>query len=276
MTKGKLEGRVAVITGAAGGLGSETARVLAGHGAKVTIVDIDLDAASVTAEGICESGGDAFAVRCDVSQESDVREMASAVVQRYGRIDILHNNAAILAPEQRSKDLDIVNMDVDAWDRAMAVNLRGAMLSSKYCIPEMLKLQRGSIICSTSGFGVQGDMTLSAYAASKAALIMLCKSIAAQYGKQGVRANALHIGLAPAENAHNTMNPELMDIIRQNHLTPELGTPRQIADAVAFLASDEAGFVTGSTLVADGGFSSHAPSLVQMKALFEQMGSNEI
>lgn len=276
MTQGKLEGRVAIITGAAGGLGSETARVLASHGASVAIVDINLEAASVTAEGVRQSGGDAFAVRCDVSQEGDVREMASAVVQQYGRVDILHNNAAILTPEQRSRDLDIVNMDVEAWDRAMAVNLRGAMLCSKFCIPEMLKLQRGSIICSTSGFGVQGDMTLSAYAASKAALIMLCKSIAAQYGKQGIRANALHIGLAPAENAHETMNPELMDIIRQNHLTPELGTPRQIADAVAFLASDEAGFVTGSTLVADGGFSSHAPSLVQMRSLFEKMGSNKI
>lgn len=276
MTQGKLEGRVAVITGAAGGLGSETAKVLASHGARVVIVDINPEAAAAVAEYICEAGGDAYSVECDVSLEADVQAMAAAVVQRYGQIDILHNNAAILTTEQRSQDLDIVNMDVDAWDRAMAVNLRGAMLCSKYCIPEMLKLRRGSIICSTSGFGVQGDMTLSAYAASKAALIMLCKSIAAQYGKQGVRANALHIGLAPAENAHSTMNPALMDIIRENHLTPELGTPRQIADAVAFLASDEAGFVTGSTLVADGGFSSHAPSLVQMKALFEQAGSNKI
>lgn len=276
MTDGKLAGRVAVITGAAGGLGGETARVLSEHGAKVAIIDINLDGAEATAEGIRKNGGEAIALHCDISQEDSVREMAAAVVAEYGRIDILHNNAAILTPDQRALDRDIINMDVDAWDRAMGVNLRGAMLCSKHCIPEMLKLKRGSVICSTSGFGVQGDMTLSAYAASKAALIMLCKSIAAQYGKQGVRANALHIGLAPGENAHSTMPAELLDIIRENHLTPELGTPRQIADAVAFLASDEAGFVTGSTLVVDGGFSSHAPSLVQMKALFEKMGSNKL
>jgi len=158
----------------------------------------------------------------------------------------------------------------------MAVNLRGAMLCSKYCIPEMIKLKCGSVINVSSGLGAQGDLTLSAYAASKAALIMLARSIAAQYGKQGIRANALLIGLAPAENAHESMPAEMLQIIRDNHLTPELGTPKQIADAVAFLASDESSFVTGSTLSVDGGFGSHTPSMVAMKSLFERMGSNKM
>ncbi|WP_079437141.1 SDR family NAD(P)-dependent oxidoreductase [Zoogloea sp. LCSB751] len=273
---GKLEGRVAIITGAGGGLGAECARVLAIHGASVAVVDINGAAAAAVAESIRASGGKAIGISTDVSQEPDVKAMVEAVVTHFGRIDVLHNNAAILNIEQRQKDRDVINMDVDAWDRAMAVNLRGAMLCCKHAIPEMLKLGRGSVIFATSGLGAQGDVTLSAYAASKAGLMMLAKSIAAQYGKQGVRSNALQIGLAPAENAHETMPAALLDIIRENHLTPELGSPRQIADVVAFLASDESSFITGTTIVADGGFASHTPSMVGMKALFAQSGSNKM
>jgi len=273
---GKLEGRVAIITGAGGGLGAECARVLASHGAGVAVVDINGSAAEAVAESIRASGGKAIGVSTDVSQEADVKAMVETVVAHFGRIDVLHNNAAILNMEQRQKDRDVINMDVDAWDRAMAVNLRGAMLCCKHAIPEMLKLGRGSVIFATSGLGAQGDVTLSAYAASKAGLMMLAKSVAAQYGKQGVRSNALQIGLAPAENAHETMPAALLNIIRENHLTPELGTPRQIADVVAFLASDESSFITGTTIVADGGFGSHTPSMVGMKALFAQSGSNKM
>ncbi len=273
---GKLEGRVAIITGAGGGLGAECARVLASHGASVAVVDINGTAAEAVAEGIRAGGGKAIGLSTDVSQEAEVKAMVEAVMAHFGRIDVLHNNAAILNIEQRQKDRDVINMDVDAWDRSMAVNLRGAMLCCKHAIPEMLKLGRGSVIFATSGLGAQGDVTLSAYAASKAGLMMLAKSVAAQYGKQGVRSNALQIGLAPAENAHETMPAALLHIIRENHLTPELGTPRQIADVVAFLASDESSFITGTTIVADGGFGSHTPSMVGMKALFAQSGSNKM
>lgn len=273
MNDRKLEGRVAIITGAGGGLGAEAARVLALHGAHVAIVDINGDAAHKVAAEINDAGGQALAVQTDISLEAEVKAMVEAVVARFGRVDVLHNNAAILSVEQRQRDRDVINMDVEAWDRAMAVNLRGAMLCSKYAIREMLKNNKGSVIFVTSGLGVQGDMSLSAYAASKAALIMLSKSVAAQYGKQGIRSNALQIGLAPAENAHDSMPAPLIQIIRDNHLTPDVGTPRQIADVVAFLASDDSSFVNGSTLVADGGFGSHTPSLVAMKALFAQTGA---
>ena len=276
MSTGKLAGRVAVVTGAAGGLGAESARVLASHGANLVIADINKAAAEAVAASIVEQGHEAIAIETDVSSEDSVRQMVKWAVDHFGQIDVLYNNAAILSMEQRQGDLDVINMDVNAWDRAMAVNLRGAMLCSKYCIPEMIKLKRGSVINATSGLGTMGDLTLSAYAASKAALIMLAKSMAAQYGKQGVRANALLIGLAPAENAHGSMPSRLLDIIRENHLTPELGTPRQIADAVAFLASDESSFITGSVLSVDGGFCSHTPSLAATRELFAELGSNKM
>ncbi len=276
MTEGKLAGRVAIVTGAAGGLGAEAAKVMASHGANIIIADINKTAAETVVSEIQGMGQSALAIETDVSQEESVAEMVKETIGQFGRIDILHNNAAILSEAQRQGDLDVINMDVEAWDRAMAVNLRGAMLCSKHAIPHMIKLNRGSVINATSGLGTMGDLTLSAYAASKAALIMLAKSIAAQYGKQGIRANALLIGLAPAENAHATMPPALLDIIRENHLTPELGTPRQIADAVAFLACDESSFVSGSVLSVDGGFCSHTPSMAAMRKMFAETGKKSM
>ncbi|MCL5042153.1 MAG: SDR family oxidoreductase [Gammaproteobacteria bacterium] len=272
MTTQKLKDRVAIITGSGGGLGAECARVLAEHGANIVIVDINEQAASSVAAEIEAGGVQALAIRTDVSSEEDVKAMVAQVMARFGRIDVLHNNAAVLDVDQRQRDRDICNLDMDAWDRAIAVNLRGAVLCSKHVIPVMLKQGKGSVIFATSGLGAQGDLSLTGYATSKAALNMLPKLVAAQYGKQGVRGNAVQIGLAPAENAHASMPSELLDILRDNHLTPELGTPRQIADVVAFLASDESSFVTGTTLVADGGFGSHTPSLVAMRAFFEQSG----
>lgn len=274
--KTRLAGKVAIITGSAVGLGAECARVMASQGARVVIADIDEPAAQATAADIRDAGGDAFAIGVDVASEDAVKAMVAAVIARYGRIDVLHNNAAIQTPEQRARDLDVCNVDVDAWDRAMAVNLRGAMLCCKHVAPHMLKQGSGSIIHASSGFGAQGDLTLTGYACSKAALVQLSRSVAAQYGKQGIRSNSIQIGLVLGENAVHTLAPELKAIILDSHLTPALGQPRQVADVVAFLASDESSFVTGHNLAVDGGFSSHVPTYAQMRDLFEKSGSNRI
>lgn len=276
MNAGKLTGRVAIVTGAGSGLGEECARVLAMHGAAVAVADIDGPAAERVAQAIRTGGGDALALQADVASESDIQALVQAVMGRYGRIDILHNNAAALDTAQRHADRDVVNVDIAAWDRAMDVNARGAMLCCKHVVPHMLTGGGGSIIFATSGFGALGDITLTSYAASKAALMALARSVAAQYGKQGIRSNAIMIGLALTEKSAAHMPAELKQILLDQHLTPELGRPRQIADVVAFLASDESSFITGAVLPVDGGWTSHSPAMAPMREFFARMGSNKL
>lgn len=276
MSERKLEGRVAIVTGGGSGLGAECARVLALHGAHVAVVDLDAGSAQAVATEIETAGGQALAVQADVASEDAIRAMAAAVVERFGRIDVLHNNAAALDTAQRHADRDVCNVDINAWDRAMDVNARGAMLCCKHVVPHMLQTGGGSIIFATSGFGALGDITLTSYAASKAALMALARSVAAQYGKQGVRSNAIMIGLALTEKSAAHMPAELQQILLDQHLTPTLGRPRQIADVVAFLASDESSFITGAVLPVDGGWSSHSPAMAPMRDFFARAGSNKL
>jgi NAD(P)-dependent dehydrogenase (short-subunit alcohol dehydrogenase family) len=276
MNPGKLQGKVAIVTGAGAGLGAECARVLSQHGAQVAVVDINGDSAREVAAQIEGNSGHALALQVDVLSEDAIRGMAAAVVERFGRIDVLHNNAAALDVAQRHADRDVCNVDIDAWDRALDVNARGAMLCCKHVVPHMVAGGGGSIVFATSGFGQLGDLTLTSYAASKAALMSLARSVAAQYGKQGVRSNAIMIGFVLNEHAQKAVPEEIKKILLDQHLTPRLGSPRQIADVVAFLASDESSFITGATLPVDGGFTSHSPSMVPMREFFARMGSNKL
>lgn len=276
MSERKLNGKVAIVTGGGAGLGAECARSMAMQGARVAVVDIQLAGAlSVVAE-IEAAGGQALAVQTDLTSEVEVIAMVTAVIQHFGRVDVLHNNAAALSPSQRAGDRDVCNVDIAAWDQAMNVNARGAMLCCKHSIPHMLKTGGGSIIFATSGFGLLGDVTLTAYAASKAALMALARSVAAQYGKQGIRSNAIMIGFVLNDHAQKGVPEEIKQILLDQHLTPELGSPRQIADVVNFLASDESSFVTGAVIPVDGGFTSHSPSMVPMREFFSRMGSNKL
>ncbi|CAN7760226.1 SDR family oxidoreductase [Pseudorhodoferax sp. LjRoot39] len=272
----RLQGKVAVVTGGGHGLGAETARVLAAQGARVAVVDLAYEGAVQVASEIEAAGGQALAVQADVRSESDVQAMATTVTDRFGRIDVLHNNAAALGVAQRQADRDVCNVSLEAWDTALDVNARGAMLCCKHVVPVMLRGGGGSIVFSTSGFGQLGDITLTAYAASKAALMALARSVAAQYGKQGIRSNAIMIGFVLNDHAQKTVPQEVKQILLAQHLTPDLGRPRQIADAVAFLASDESSFITGAVIPVDGGFTSHSPSMVPLREYFERQGSNKL
>lgn len=269
---GRLDGKIALVTGAGGGIGAASARRLAADGATVVLADIDLGAAKTAADSI--SGSVAMAV--DLTGEASVKALADGIVAQFGRIDILHNNAAIQNDAQRQKDLDVVNLDVAAWDMAMAVNVRGAMLMSKHVVPHMIAAGGGSIIHSASGFGVQGESTLTAYGTSKAALIQLNRMIATQYGKQNVRSNCMIIGFVLTPLAVESTPDVIKDILLSHHLTPQLGQPEDIANLVAFLASGESSFITGAAIPIDGGVTAHQPSYADFQKLFAQMGSAKL
>lgn len=273
---GSLESRVAIITGAAQGIGLEVAKVLMEGGATVILADILADRVEAAAEALRVAGGQAEAEAFDLTDEASVAAAVARIASRHGRIDIIHNNAAYQTTEQRARDLDVVNLATEAWDRAFAVNTRGPMLLCKHALPIMIAGGGGSLIHSASGFGLLGEMTLTAYGASKAALINLSRFIATQYGKQGIRSNVIAIGFVLSETAIETTPQAVKDVLLDHHLNPALGRPRDIANVVAFLASDEACFINGAMIPVDGGFTAHQPTMVDFQRMFQATGSNQL
>jgi NAD(P)-dependent dehydrogenase (short-subunit alcohol dehydrogenase family) len=275
MTK-PLSDRVAIVTGAGQGIGAEVAAVLGTRGATVILNDIIADRVEETAAALRAQGIRAEASVFDLTDEDDISRAVSAIAARHGRIDIVHNNAAFQTNEQRARDLDVINLPADAWDKAFAVNARGPMLLCKHVLPTMIAGGGGSIIHSASGFGLLGEMTLTAYGASKAALINLGRFIATQYGKQGIRSNVIAIGFVLSENAIESTPQVVKDVLLAHHLNPELGSPRDIANVVAFLASDESRFINGALIPVDGGFTAHQASMVDFQRLFAEAGSIQL
>jgi NAD(P)-dependent dehydrogenase (short-subunit alcohol dehydrogenase family) len=260
-----LHDRVAIITGGAGGIGGATARLMRSRGAKVFIADRDIEGARKLA---AELGGDAFAVayELELAEEASVVAMVEQAVGRFGRLDILVNNAAL--GKEGAGDVDIETMDTALWDLVMSVNLRGHMISSREAIPHLVASGSGAIVNIVSNLAFMGHVTKTAYAASKGALLQLTRSIAATHGRKNVRANAVAPGFTVSQNALKGVPPAFVESALSETLTPRLGTPEDLAEAVAFLASDSASNITGQMLVCDGGLTSHIAGM--SGALLEQ------
>jgi NAD(P)-dependent dehydrogenase (short-subunit alcohol dehydrogenase family) len=259
-----LAGKVAIVTGSARGIGAACAMELARRGASVVVADIDGDGAVAHAGRIEGDGGTALGVQADVSYESSVVEMIYAAISAFGRLDILHNNAA--ATHKSVEDRDVTTMDVEVWDVTMAVNLRGAFLGCKYAIPHMLERGGGVIVNTSSGAGTLAEPVRLAYGASKAALDSLTRGIAVQYGKQGIRCVAVAPGITLGEEARAALEGTAwLDTMARNHLTPYLGVPEDVAQLVAFLVSDDARFITGSVHAIDGGITAPVPYWSQIE-----------
>jgi NAD(P)-dependent dehydrogenase (short-subunit alcohol dehydrogenase family) len=255
-----LTGQVAVVTGAGGRIGSETTRLLSRLGARVVAADILSAPLTKVVDEVVAGGGEAIAVTCDISDEQSVRDLVSAAVERFGTIDILDNNAAGIALASGStaagSDLMLTDMSVELWDATFAVNLRGPMLMCKHVLPVMIAGGGGSIINISSGTSLAGDNHHVAYACSKGGMNTLTKYVATQYGKDGVRCNALALGIV-------TPDAEPNDFIKPytvHKLVGRLGHPRDIAAAVAYLGSSSSSYMTGQVISLDGGFFAHVPT----------------
>ena len=245
----RLEGKVALISGGARGQGAVEARLFAREGAKVVFGDIlDEQGRMVEAE-LNESGADAIYVHLDVTSEADWVSAVEAAVSRYGRLDVLVNNAGI------SIRKSIEDTTEEDWDRIMDINAKGVFLGTKHAIPAMRQAGGGSIINISSIAGlVGGQFTGGSYAATKGAVRLLTKSTAIQYAKEGIRCNSVHPGLLDTPMTQDLLaDPANREMRTQRIPMGRIGTSEDIAYGVLFLASDESSFMTGSELVIDGG-----------------------
>ncbi len=261
-----LAGKVAVVTGGAGGIGAEICTMMVEAGARVVVADIALDRARDLAARL---GNTATAVGVDLADEAQVIAMIAAAPARFGRLDILVNNAALLTPELAQRDGNIEHMATADWDATFAVNTRGAMIAARSALRAFTAQGSGGVIVNTaSNLALQGNVIQAAYSASKAALIQMTRSIATSHGARGVRCNAVLPGLTGTDAALSHLPPELLDTVRSETLTPYLGGPADIAALAVFLASPLARYITGQAIAADGGTSSHIPGYARLRHFF--------
>jgi NAD(P)-dependent dehydrogenase (short-subunit alcohol dehydrogenase family) len=246
----RLDKKVAVVTGAASGIGRAIATAFAQEGAKVLVADIAEQNGRATVDLVRAQGNEAHFFHADVSQPSDVQDMVKSAVDFYGRIDILVNNAAYFGSGNRKT---VVDTPVEEWDRTMAVNLKGPFLACKSVIPIMLTLGSGSIVNISSIGGLESFPSFAAYVVSKGGLLQLTKSIAIDYGSANIRANAICPGAIDTLGGDRVQNDHDRQLVLSMCPMRRTGAPLDVAYAAVYLASDEASYVNGAVLIVDGG-----------------------
>lgn len=242
----KLQNKVALITGGGSGIGAATGRKMAQEGAKVVLADVNIDGAKAVAEEIIANGGEAMAIALNVTDEASWNEAVAAIKETYGALHIVFNNAGIGGTETSTQDETL-----DNWNKVIAINQTGVLLGHKTTYALLKESGNGSIINTSSMFGIIGGFgSMPAYAATKGAVRNLTKNVALGWAKEGIRVNSIHPGFI------NTPILGDIDKTQLSESTPigRIGEPEEIANVVAFLASDEASFVTGAEIVVDGGY----------------------
>lgn len=242
----KLENKVAIITGAGSGIGKETALLFAGEGARVVVAEINEKNGTEVAEEIERKGGEAFFIGLDTTSSEQTTQMVKETLEKYGRIDVLINNAGIVQDALLSK------MTEEQWDRVINVNLKGVFNCTKAVAEVMINQGSGVIINASSIVGIYGNVGQTNYSATKAGLIGMTKTLAKELGKKGVRVNAVAPGFITTPMTSNV--PEkILELMKEKTPLRRLGEPRDVACAYLYLASDDAKFVSGAVLSVDGG-----------------------
>ena len=253
---GQLDGKVALVTGGASGIGRATALTFAREGAKLIIADMQEDGGRQTVHMITEQGGEAIFIQTDITQATAVKALISTAVEIYGRLDCAHNNAGIsgtgIAGTRRALTADYPD---ERWHQVIAINLTGVWLCMKYELAQMLHQGGGAIVNTASDAGLVGLPGNAAYVASKHGVVGLTKTAALEYAQQGIRVNCVCPGyIATPMTAPGMQDPERMARIIASEPVGRMGQPEEVAEAVVWLCSDAASFVTGHTMTVDGGY----------------------
>jgi NAD(P)-dependent dehydrogenase (short-subunit alcohol dehydrogenase family) len=251
----RLAEKVAIITGAAAGIGKATARLFAREGARVVVADRNAEGGEATVALIRAAGGEASAIPTDVGRSADIRRMVDVTIERYGRINVLVNNAAT------ARSAPAVELSEEDWELTIAATLTSVYRGAKYAIPHMIAAGGGSIVNISSVNGIFSNPSMSAYSAAKAGVLGLTRNLAIDYGLKGIRVNAICPGFIANERAEAALERDPLErwAMTETQVLGRYGKPDDIAWAALFLASDESGYMTGATMVVDGGLSIQSP-----------------
>ncbi|MWV43203.1 glucose 1-dehydrogenase [Paenibacillus sp. HJL G12] len=244
---GRLTGKVAIITGAANGMGAAEAKLFASEGAKVVATDLNENVLNEVIQEITNNGGEAIGLKQNVASEEEWKHVVEETVKQYGKVDILVNNAGV------SSTMTIANLEMEQWNKVLDINLNGCMLGMKYAIPEMQKNGSGSVINISSIGGIVGMAGSSAYTAAKGALRSISKAAAVEFSKESIRVNSVHPGIIETPMTAPSFK-DATPFYKTFTQLPYFGKPEDVAYGVLFLASDESRFMTGAELVIDGGW----------------------